>query len=404
MRGKLYSGHKHLARRYKNAALRLPDRIRNAEAFTPDWGDVRAYAVREKVGRGRFGDVFRGIHIPTGQACVVKVIKPIGKQVMQRLRRECGVLQAVAGHPLTSDLLDVVYHSRTSTPALVFPWMENMGRSELFDSMDEAELRFYMFRLFQALDFTHSRGVMHRDVKPGNVLYDRETGQWRLIDWGLAEYYVPGVERNTRVSTRPFKAPELQLQVGHYDYGVDIWAAGCTLASFLFDRHPFFYERGDGKAQVDPLIRHAEILGTDALEAYMTRLGLRFSPEQFKGIGHRRARVPWSEFVVQGREHLCSDDAFDLLDNLLTCAPAGRGATWQGRSPLTASLPPYLPRYDHTTRYTAIEALSHPFFDSVRADLCADMGPDAETSVLIQQTLQASRNARQPRAASELST
>lgn len=50
-----------------------------------------------------------------------------------------------------------------------------------------------------------------------------------------------------------------------------------------------------------------------------------------------------------------------------------------------------------------MEALSHPYFDSVRADLCADLGPDAETSLLIQQTLEAGRNARRA-PASELST
>ena len=60
-------------------------------------------------------------------------------------------------------------------------------------------------------------GIMHRDVKPHNVMIDHENRKLRLIDWGLAEFYHPGQEYNVRVASRYFKGPELLV-----DYQVSL--------------------------------------------------------------------------------------------------------------------------------------------------------------------------------------
>ncbi|KIY93473.1 casein kinase 2, alpha polypeptide [Monoraphidium neglectum] len=73
---------------------------------------------------------------------------------------------------------------------------------ELHGMVADLDVRHYMLQLLQALDFTHSRGIMHRDVKPANVLIDHSKRQLKLIDWGLADFYFPGKEYPVRVGAR----------------------------------------------------------------------------------------------------------------------------------------------------------------------------------------------------------
>lgn len=62
----------------------------------------------------------------------------------------------------------------------------------------------------------------------------------KLIDWGLSEYYIINKPYHTRVSSRPYKSPELLVGNEYYNFSMDIWSVGCMLAAMIFKKEYFF--------------------------------------------------------------------------------------------------------------------------------------------------------------------
>ena len=154
------------------------------------------------MGRGKYSEVFEGVHTPSGSKCVVKILKPVKKK---KIKREIKILQTLCGGPNVITLLDCVRDPASKTPSLVFEHVDAADFKLLYPTLSDADVRYYVYELLKALDFCHSRGVMHRDVKPHNVMIDPARRTLRLIDWGLAEFYHPGKEYNVRVASRYFK-------------------------------------------------------------------------------------------------------------------------------------------------------------------------------------------------------
>jgi casein kinase II subunit alpha len=130
-------------------------------------------------------------------------------------------------------LEDLIIDEASRTPSLVYTYVNHVEWKELYPNITESDLRIYIYKILQALDYAHSMGIMHRDLKPHNIIIDPKEKNVKVIDWGLAEFYHPGKDYSVRVASRYFKGPELLVNNTKYDYSLDIWSLGCLMAGIV---------------------------------------------------------------------------------------------------------------------------------------------------------------------------
>ena len=118
------------------------------------------------------------------------------------------------------------------------------------DPIPEYTVKSALWQLLRALDYLHSSWVVHRDVKPENVLVDRETGACKIADFGCAKVFRndPRALRQSTgaVVTLWYRAPELLLGCSDYSPAIDVWALGCVFAEMLRLRPLFHSEQRKG--------------------------------------------------------------------------------------------------------------------------------------------------------------
>lgn len=193
--------------------------------FKVEFNHPEGYELIKKIGRGKYSEVYEGIDGKNDNRIVVKVLKPVKDE---KYKREIKILKTVSGGPNIIKLLDIVCDVPSQTPALIMEFVDTQDEDfrELYAKFTDFDIRYYMFEILKALDFCHSMGVMHRDVKPHNIMIDHAKKKLRLIDWGLAEFYHKNEEYNVRVASRYFKGPELLVGYRTYDYSLDMWSLG----------------------------------------------------------------------------------------------------------------------------------------------------------------------------------
>lgn len=206
------------------------------------------YQILEEIGRGRFGIITRCFCPISNKFFACKTISKtdlIDETDKECLVKEPKIMALLPPHPNILQLIDVLENDHYL--CLISDLCEPLS---LYDRIirrpfSESEAAVVMKQLLQALAHCHSHGVVHRDVKPDNVLFDSRNNL-KLIDFGSAEWcdedgFMYGV-----VGTPYYVAPEV-LRGSEYGRKVDVWSAGVILYTMLAGFPPFY---GESAAEV----------------------------------------------------------------------------------------------------------------------------------------------------------
>ncbi|KAG2635328.1 hypothetical protein PVAP13_2NG342900 [Panicum virgatum] len=293
---------------------------------------TRSYKQIGEIGSGSSGAVVEARHRKTGQAVAIKTFRrrdgKRGPDVVRDLLREACFLAACGGHPHLVGLHAVARDPRTKKYSLV---MEHGGaslRRALRERLrahgapfPEAEVRRIMRQLLTGAEAMHAHRIVHRDIKPGNVLVGEDGGgAVKICDYGLAMCTAGAGPPYSRAGTTWYMAPEVLTRRTDYDERVDLWSLGCVMAELLSGEVLFKVDAGT--RQLD---RMFDVLGTPGWQTLQT-----FAPPLIVGKVLRRfARLPrWPSHHGRLRElfpsETLSQDGFDVLKGLLTFNPQER--------------------------------------------------------------------------------
>jgi hypothetical protein len=206
------------------------------------------FAVAELLAAGGMGEVYRATDQRTGEAVVLKVIAAASAhevEAMQRVLREARASVRVE-HPAVVSALHVdVGEGRLFA---VFPFIEGITLDRLIQRAEPFAVGRAVriaHELADALAAAHATGVIHRDVKPGNVMITPATDRVWLLDFGIASLYEADASwgRETRegatLGTPAYMAPEQVMEAASAGDRADVYAVGIVLFELLAGRHPF---------------------------------------------------------------------------------------------------------------------------------------------------------------------
>ncbi|CAD8044646.1 unnamed protein product [Paramecium primaurelia] len=211
------------------------------------------YTIKEMIGQGGFGKVYKVVHRQTGMIRAMKLIlkSKLKKEDQEKLLEETSILMDI-DHPNIVKLYEM-YQDDNS----YFLISEYCDGGELFEKikfvqiLTEKEIASYMKQILSAVSYCHSKGIVHRDLKPENILFDSKNqgGALKIIDFGASAKLVNDEKLNKRIGTPFYVAPEVLN--GSYDEKCDIWSLGVLLYILLCGYPPFFgHSEGEVLAKV----------------------------------------------------------------------------------------------------------------------------------------------------------
>ncbi|GLJ37019.1 hypothetical protein SUGI_0750140 [Cryptomeria japonica] len=298
---------------------------------------MEKYEKLEKVGEGTYGKVYKAKDKTTGQLVALKKtrLEMDEEGIPPTALREVSLLQMLSTSIYIVRLLCVEHVDKKGKPLLylVFEYLDTDlkkfmdcdRRSANLNPLPHKVMQSFMYQLCKGVAHCHSHGVMHRDLKPQNLLVDKSKGLLKVGDLGLGRAFtVPLKSYTHEIVTLWYRAPEVLLGSTHYSTPVDIWSVGCIFAEMV-RRRPLF----PGDSELQQLLHIFRLLGTP-------------NEDIWPGVNVLR---DWHEYPQWKPQNVAravptlSPSGIDLLTKML--------------------------HYDPARRISAKAAMNHPYFDDL---------------------------------------
>lgn len=317
-----------------NVLTSLPESAEANEMFNSDGPTFGQYNESTFHSDGQMSTIFKAkSQNSTAPFSIValKVTTPSAMKPPHNSAREARLL-AAARHEHVIPLVES-FSASGGHLVLVFPFLrqdlENLLRSGVLNG---AQIGMIADGLFSALAHVHALGMIHRDVKPSNILLQTMYGPVYLADFGIAWSPVDpeseaADEKFTDVGTTCYRPPELLFGCRTYNTSLDMWAAGCVMAEMVKKDHTPLFDAGPLGSELGLIKSMFETLGTPTDETWP-------SAKRYPDWGKMR----FQEFVGKSWQGILPDAAADTVD-----------------------LVSKMVKYESTSRITAEEVGKHTF-------------------------------------------
>lgn len=291
----------------------------------------------EKIGEGTYGVVYKAKDLKTGDMVALKRIRLDSEAdgVPSTAIREISLLKEL-DHVNIVKLLDIIHSDNKLF--LVFEFL-NLDLKKYMDMYPKKEglplpiVKSYMYQLLQGISFCHTHRILHRDLKPQNLLLS-SNGLIKLADFGLARAFgVPIRTFTHEVVTLWYRPPEILLGCKYYSTEVDVWSLGAIFSEMA--THKVIFK---GDSEIDQLFQIFRVLGTPDEEIW---------PGVGKLPDYKSTFPKWLPQRLVNSNPQLNDDGIDLLTKMLIYKPEERiTARIAGSHPFFCDVqiikPPYL--------------------------------------------------------------